>query len=74
MMFVLTIFYDIPQMNLTHLLTEGEYSGPVERHLTGRSSDFEDSPSYHSASARLTQPRVRIAEGSTTSEKRLMRE
>uniref|UniRef100_A0A1B0AE93 Potassium channel domain-containing protein n=1 Tax=Glossina pallidipes TaxID=7398 RepID=A0A1B0AE93_GLOPL len=77
MMFVLTIFYDIPQMNLTHLLTEGEYSEPVERHLTGRSTTFEDSRAYHSSttsSSRSRQPRVRIAEGSTTSEKTLMDE
>uniref|UniRef100_A0A1B0APJ7 Potassium channel domain-containing protein n=1 Tax=Glossina palpalis gambiensis TaxID=67801 RepID=A0A1B0APJ7_9MUSC len=67
MMFVLTIFYDIPQMNLTHLLTEGEYSEPLERHLTGRSSTFEESLPYRSSSPR--RPRVRIAEGSTSSEK-----
>uniref|UniRef100_A0A1A9ULB4 Potassium channel domain-containing protein n=1 Tax=Glossina austeni TaxID=7395 RepID=A0A1A9ULB4_GLOAU len=70
MMFVLTIFYDIPQMNLTHLLTEGEHSGPVERHLTGRSSTFENTSSYRSSSP----PRrtVRIAEGSASSESTLM--
>uniref|UniRef100_A0A1A9WNG5 Potassium channel domain-containing protein n=1 Tax=Glossina brevipalpis TaxID=37001 RepID=A0A1A9WNG5_9MUSC len=68
MMFVLTIFYDIPQMNLTHLLTEGEYSEPSTRHLTGVTSTTESIDDQRRSSS-TRRPRVRIAGSATSLEK-----